>query len=48
MSRMRFAYADYSFVMTSFSINELGPMKSVDSPVFTAAGRGRNVACHAW
>ena len=48
MSCMRFAYADYAFAMTSFSIKELEAPKAPDSTVFTAAEMGRNVACHAW
>jgi hypothetical protein len=45
---MRFAYADYSFAMTSFWINELGGPKPGDFMVFGAAETGRNAACHAW
>ena len=30
MSRMRFAYADYSFVMTGFPINELDATKPMN------------------
>jgi len=48
MSRMRFAYADYSFAMTSFSINELASPKPVKFTVFRAAKMSRQRVCHAW